>query len=384
VFDAHKLNEIFQRTMKLTVRFNLDPSTRENAWVLVPQIDKQHPLVNKWRRYYATNSDGVASVRWGGEGVAGEVDLEKAELKGFYTKLVSQINITQGALTRPTLTDREVAALIMHEVGHIFTYFIMLGQMDTTCYILTGFVRDVIGAKEPATKAKLFTELKANTGIDVTKNAAVVNATNADALSVLLLSEVSNETRSEFGSSLFDARSWEALSDQFAARMGFSRDLATGLSKIMKQHEPIAYRSTFVYLMLELAKTFFIIISLALPLVGQVSGFTLLAVLLMAASPVDREYDKPGERINRLRKELVAQLKDPTQPKARTEALLADIKAIDAIESKIKDRETFHEMAWNFVFPYARRQRDIRQELQQLENLVNNDLFVSAGQLRTA
>lgn len=384
VFDAAKLNEIFLRTMGLAIRFTLDPTLRENAYVIVPQIDKQHPLINKWRKHFASERDGVASVRWGGEGVAGEVDLAKVKVSGFYSKLVSQLFVTQGFIQNESFSHREIAAVIMHEIGHIMTYFIMLGQMDTTCYILTDFVRQAIKAETPEHKVKLFTELKKNTGIDAAKNEQIMNATNANTLQVLLLSEIAEDTRSEFGSSLFDARSFEALSDQFAARMGFSRDLATALDRLMRAAEPISYRNTFVYLMMEIGKTLFIIAGLMLPLAGVFSIWTPLAVLLMAASPVEREYDKPGERIGRLRKELVAQLKDPRQPKARTSALLEDIKVIDALEKEINDRESWHEAVWNMVFPYARRQRDTRQQLQQLENLVNNDLFVSAGQLRTA
>lgn len=381
VFDGKRLNEIFANHMKLTVIFNTSDQRSANAYAVAPQIDINHPLVNKWRKLFMTNTEGVASVRWGGEGVAGEVDLVNAKVSGFYQKLVNYVYITETALLGDTFTAPELAAIVLHEVGHIMTYYMMLGQLDTTCYILTDFVRQVIGAKDPKVRVKLFTELNRNTGIDMTKSPEALNSTDSTVLSVLLLSEITENTRSEFGSSQYDMRSWESMSDQFAARMGSAKDLATALAKVMVHSDPMSYRNTFTYFVMELVKVLTTLALLAAPFFGGPGFMLMIGVYIISVSPVDREYDKPLERITRLRNELIAQTKNKTTPKERLKDLIEDIAALDTATKGIKDRQSFYELIWTTISPYSRRQKNIRKELQELETLVNNDLFLSSAKL---
>lgn len=377
-----RLSDIFKVHMKLFVEFELSTSPSPNAWVVAPQIDVNHPLVNRWRQYFSERTDGMAAIRWGGEGVEGSVDLENGTVSGFFSKLVNQVFITTGCITSGKFEADEIAAIVLHEIGHLMSYFTYLGQVDTTCVILSQFVRRTLGVEEKSHRVKLYSELKANTGVDVTNNEEILNTTDERTLQVLLLSEVVNQSRSEYGTSLYDQRSWESLSDQFAARMGAGRALATALHKIMSAADPVSYRSTMTYLVMELVKVVGYIMMVAVSLMSVNILLMYMSIMVLLSSPHEREYDKPRERLTRIKRDLVFQIKAPGMPKARAQQLLTDIKTVEALIVDLKDRETVLEKLYLMVSPATRGQKAKRTEIQNLEALMNNDLFTAAAKLR--
>lgn len=377
-----RLQDIFKVHMNLFVEFEMEKYPHPNAYVVAPQIDVNHPLVNRWRQYYGTRTDGLSTIRWGGEGVEGTVDLENGRVTGFFSKLVNRVFITTGCITSGLFEPAEIAAVVLHEIGHLMTYFTYLGQVDTTCFILTHFARTAIGVNEKQHRVKLFSELKERTGVDVTKNDELLNTTDEKTMQVVLLAEVVNQSRSEFGTSLYDERSWESLSDQFASRMGAGRALASGLYKIMSKVDPNSYRNTLTYFVMELVK----VVGYILMVLVAVGSFNFLlmymSIIVLLCSPHEREYDKPRERLTRIKRDLVSQMKVPSLPKARAVQLTTDVKVVEGLISELKDRESVLEKLYLLVSPSTRGQKAKREELQNLEALMNNDLFTAAAQLR--
>lgn len=377
-----RLQDIFKIHMNLFVEFEMEKYPKPNAYVVAPQIDVNHPLVNRWRQYFSERTDGLASIRWGGEGVEGSVDLENAKVSGFFSKLVNRVYITTGCITSGMFEPEEIAAVVLHEIGHLMTYFTYLGQVDTTCFILTHFARSALGVNEKQHRVKLFSELKEKTGVDVTKNEELLNTTDEKTMQVVLLTEVVNQSRSEFGTSLYDNRSWESLSDQFASRMGAGRALSTGLFKIMNQVDPNSYRNTLTYFVMELVKVVGYILMATIAVMSFNFLLMYMSIMVLLVSPHEREYDKPRERLTRIKRDLVSQMKSPALPKPRAVQLTSDVKVIDGLLADLKDRETVLEKLYLMVSPATRAQKAKREELQNLESLMNNDLFTAAAQLR--
>lgn len=383
--DTARIAALIKKHTNLSVQVGLDTTLVPNAYVIPPKVDKNHPLVNEWRRAFNANTDGVNSINFTNGAAFGGVDFETGKVSGVFSKLSSEVWITKGAISgygQIKLTSAEVAAMVIHEIGHIITYFATLGQTFRTAYILDGFVRETLKVNDKESRNKLMREFETETGVTISDKVRVGESDNAGSITTVVLSDIIESSRSQYGTTLYDMRSWEALSDQYAARMGCSADLATALDKLYGIYEPMYYRGTFKYLMVEIGKFLglFILITanaLLLNIIGLVVIFCYLS-----ASPHEREYDNPHERLVKLRNELIAQLKDKNLNKERSASLLADIESINRVLENVKDRQSFFEKFWLVVSPYTRRQVKMGKEIQELEQLVNNEIFVEAAKLK--
>lgn len=383
--DIARIAAVIKKHTNLSVQVGLDTTLVPNAYVIPPKVDKNHPIVNEWRRAFNANTDGINSINFTNGAAFGGVDFETGKVSGVFSKLTSEIWITKGAIEgygQIRLTSGEITGMIIHEIGHVITYFATLGQTFRTAFILDGFVRETMKVNEKEVRYKLIREFESETGVTISDKARVAESENEGSIATVVLSDIIESSRSQYGTTLYDMRSWEALSDQYAARMGCAGELASALDKLYGIYEPMYYRGTFKYLMVEIGKflgVFLLITANALLL--NIIGLVIIFVYL-SASPHQREYDNPHERLVKLRNELIAQLKDKNINKERSASLLADIEAINRALDNVKDRHSFFEKFWLVVSPYTRRQVKMGKEIQELEQLVNNEIFVEAAKLK--
>lgn len=383
--DIVRIAAVIKKHTNLSVQVGLDTTLVPNAYVIPPKVDKNHPIVNEWRRAFNANTDGINSINFTNGAAFGGVDFETGKVSGVFSKLTSEIWITKGAIEgygQIRLTSGEITGMIIHEIGHVITYFATLGQTFRTAFILDGFVRETLKVNEKEVRYKLIREFESETGVTISDKVRVAESENEGSIATVVLSDIIESSRSQYGTTLYDMRSWEALSDQYAARMGCAGELASALDKLYGIYEPMYYRGTFKYLMVEIGKflgVFLLITANALLL--NILGLVIIFVYL-SASPHQREYDNPHERLVKLRNELIAQLKDKNINKERSASLLADIEAINRALDNVKDRHSFFEKFWLVVSPYTRRQVKMGKEIQELEQLVNNEIFVEAAKLK--
>ncbi len=383
--DIARIAAVIKKHTNLSVQVGLDTTLVPNAYVIPPKVDKNHPIVNEWRRAFNANTDGINSINFTNGAAFGGVDFETGKVSGVFSKLTSEIWITKGAIEgygQIRLTSGEITGMIIHEIGHVITYFATLGQTFRTAFILDGFVRETLKVNEKEVRYKLIREFESETGVTISDKVRVAESENEGSIATVVLSDIIESSRSQYGTTLYDMRSWEALSDQYAARMGCAGELASALDKLYGIYEPMYYRGTFKYLMVEIGKflgVFLLITANALLL--NILGLVIIFVYL-SASPHQREYDNPHERLVKLRNELIAQLKDKNINKERSASLLADIEAINRALDNVKDRHSFFEKFWLVVSPYTRRQVKMGKEIQELEQLVNNEIFVEAAKLK--
>ncbi|MNI42524.1 hypothetical protein D3C73_968230 [compost metagenome] len=106
-----------------------------------------------------------------------------------------------------------------------------------------------------------------------------------------------------------------------------------------------------------------------------------LVFLILLFNPAIKVYDEPEARLARMKRELVASLKDKTLPPQQRKALVDDIDAVDALLAKIDDKRGLMELFYTSVLPSGRRQYQQLRFQVELEKLVNNQLFVTAEKL---
>lgn len=367
--------EIVKRHTKLTINFNLDKSNDINAYVIPPMVDKNNPLIYDWWKPHIDNTDVKKFIKAKrSDIISGWVDLQRGEVGGVFSEIVHQVYVHRGLVDSNRVCDEERAAIFLHEIGHLFTYYEFLGHTLTTNVILHSATQAFFKSDDLIKRTQIVDETCQALGISLDDPEALVRCTSKEVFQTVVLRKAILEAKSATGSAIYDITATEALADQYAVRQGAGRYLATGLDKIHRHYGGgPSYQSTAVHLLATVIRVllFFVMI---LPTFG-------LVFLILLINPAMKLYDDPGARLGRMRREIVAGLKDQSLPAPQRKAWVDDIEAIDALLKNIDDKRTLMEMFYTSVLPGGRRQYQQLKFQVDLERLVNNQLFVTAEKL---
>tara|TARA_B100000929_G_scaffold275393_1_gene249280 strand:- start:8328 stop:9596 length:1269 start_codon:yes stop_codon:yes gene_type:complete len=360
----------------IKVKLDLSPQNIPNAYVLIPQIDRNHPLLVDYFREVSDNRDGIKLVRKNDGVFEGAIDRSKARVSGGFADFEVKMGITRGLLTE-RFSAGEVAGIILHELGHIFTYFEYLGTSITTNYVLQHVSRSLLDTRETKRKYQIIKEGSDALGIEIEDPDALIRSQNETVIQTVLLREVASKRYSEMNSHTYDMTAWEMLSDQFATRHGAGRSLVTALDKMYRTYGAVEYKNTSGYLMTEAFKLLLFIISI--PLTFALVPFLLLVVI----DPNEDLYDKPKSRLLRIQRDMIDASKNRDVDQDYQKQLVQDIEVIDRVVEEMEERRTLLEMFWITVRPRTRHNYKQLRFQQELEMLVNNSLFVKSAKLKT-
>ena len=367
----------------LSVKFNIINLPFVDASVRVPQLDKNHPLWANFMRVYATNDD-LESVRKFVKGrFAGIYDRKDGKVYGDFTKLTSVVNLSTGLLKSSKFSDHEIAAIILHELGHLSSYFERLIDLVSANYAITAAVERILKLERNVDRVEVLLDYDKYMGISVPDKETIVTSDNRGTLHTHLVCETMKQRRNEEGDEVYSYRAFEFSADQFAVRHGAGKYLVTSLDKLHRsQWLNPAYISWPLHITIELLKT---VAQLTLvTFAAYTSPLTLIAnrAMLLAARPMDKLYDDPKERFDRIDREMVSELKNRNLAPYRRDEILADLEAIRSISKLVKDKPTFFEAVWLYVIPSGNESRKRMEFQQTLERLTNNDLFTTAAKFQ--
>ncbi|MND14864.1 hypothetical protein D3C81_483420 [compost metagenome] len=366
---------IIKRHTGLTVDFKIDKSNDINAYVIPPMVDKNNPLIYDWWKPHVENTDVKKFIKMKrSDIIKGSVDLARGKVDGIFSEIVHQMFIHRGLVDTLLLSDEEKAAICLHEVGHLFTYYEFLGHTLTTNVILHAATQSFFKSDDVLKRTQILDETCKALDISLDDPEALVKCTNKEVFQTVVLRKAVLEAKSSLGSGIYDITATEALADQFAVRQGAGRHLATGLDKIHRHYGGgPSYFSTAVHVMATIVRVI-LFFALIIPTFG-------LVFLILLFNPAIKVYDEPEARLARMKRELVASLKDKTLPPQQRKALVDDIDAVDALLAKIDDKRGLMELFYTSVLPSGRRQYQQLRFQVELEKLVNNQLFVTAEKL---
>lgn len=374
----------------LSVNFKAVRDERPNAYVVLPQIDINHPLLSNYRKKVVSNTDGkvLAKLNQAKESV-GTVDRLAGKVTGPMSDIEFDLTLTTGLLAGD-LTPDEVASVVLHELGHLFSYFECLGEALVTSAALAYATSEFLGTTDVKKRIKVLTDVEQGLSVNLQNKEELCEIQNGEVLQTVILKERIEVTRSDMGAGIFDMRAWEAASDLFASRMGASKSLTSALSKLYEGHA--STYSTTRYLLGQLCvvlnRVFLLVAGVLLvsPYLRQVwlgVSFIFAAFAGVSQNPFIDDYDPPGLRMEKIKRDLLGRLKDPELPKEYVKGILEDIDAIENLRERMTDRETFWQKAWVFISPSVRGARRTYNKVQELEQLANNSLYVKAAELKS-
>lgn len=326
------------------------------------------------------------------------VDIRKNKVESFFSQIPFVLVIQEEYLSGTLFTDREMTAVILHEIGHAFTSCEYINRTVATNQVLADIAAARSGNKEEMVTAVI---IKAASEQDLTakQKDALLACTRPQDYVIVAYAVADEKCRSELGLSVYESTSCEQLADQYAARCGAGRDLVLALDKLMhswgsysddSKATSIGLQLTGLAISSAISSLLFATSAVSFAMLGAISAISVAFLGGLATSkflPLQM-YDNIPDRFARIKHQLIEQLKDHTQSAAMRAALLADIAEIEKTISYAQEHSPDRTYSYAhyvalLISGMYRKRFDMELLQKQLESLASNNLFVQAAKLKT-
>ena len=377
------IEKLIKDELAMTIEVSWKAADDINAHVIAPMLDRNHTLFHPMWKPFLNGDDMVKLVHALGKPIlTGTVDRASSKLGGDFSKVVIPVCFYRGLFSSKVLTAQEIAAILLHELGHGFTYFECLSDLATRNYAIAAATAQFLGAKDAVTKTHILREIDTKLGIEI-PNKELLATKEIDQVYTVITVETMKRTYSELGSSLYDTRTWEALADQFASRHGAHIHLTSALDKIYRRYGDRAYYSTPKFLLVEVVKVVSVVMLLVLSIYTRNLGLLLAVFNILISNPFTDTYDRPKDRITRIREDLIGRLRERDITDHERRSIIEDTKFIDDVLLDMKNRDTFWQSVWKYLSSDTSSQVAKMEFYKKIESLANNNLYLLSAKLKT-
>lgn len=377
------IGKYIQDTMGINAQFTVSPDKFANAMVEFRKSDimSTSPMTNFPKEYSILKGGQKGDLKNMGK-FEGYIDVVNVKLKGGLSKLKFPITITEGLMLNPMYTSGEVAAIIEHECGHIFSMMARFNDVARVNYAIYTAIDQIYDIEDRSKRVSAIEAFKRNRVLntldadpDLDKNVALSKA----------LGKYFSVSNTADGMDNYSLRSWEFSSDQFATRLGAGRDLYTALDKIMRDKGADALSdgaeavqaAAIKFLMLSL-------FSLLGPLGAIIFAYLQLIMLATAIIMSDKKiYDDPAERLERIIQTNTSLLRDKRISKETRDRILGDNTLLRREVLGYKTRTNTPELLKRYLFGGKKAHNDklMQQELEELLNGTSVESVARAKQI---
>lgn len=323
------------------------------------------------------------------DGKTGTVDLAKAKVSGIFSEYNHPLHLNFNTLrTGYALEADEIAAVLLHELGHAFYCCYYANRTDTTNQVLLQLSKDLTNS-DKRTVEYIYKELH-KVAPDITK-AEIDNVLHANKVvaGIQWFKTIVKVVRASTVNSKYDETSFEQLADNFPSRFGMGRSLTEGLDKLHVMAPEKNRAVFFIEHFLSILVTVFLLVTvgnlLALGAVLPGMFYGLMTYLFFRANGEDYKdytYDKLKIRYQRVRNDAIEQLKQLDMSTEEVKKLIETIKVIDDIMKDVGNYKPLPTAISNLIFPGARQAMSAIEIQQTLEKLSANDLFLKSSEFR--
>ena len=312
--------------------------------------------------------------------ITGHIDLDKAKVTGDFTKLPFVLILGTDFFTHKSdYTVPEVTAFILHEIGHAFYQLATIGESIRTNYFLTEGVDNILNKKVNKYDTSI---VELSKKVDDTQIAKMLKVDpTAEAIRLAVLNTSNYRMRDQFSTnSRSNAIRFEQISDMFASRMGYGKELASALDKDNSSSTKI---NTLTVLAITvtgyLTNSFFIGF-------GSLSVFITLGIVvgqLYTLYNTTNYHDTIEERYAKLSRDITAQLKKLPPNSNLAKKLRNDFKELSKIIDKAIPLKSKVQATMGVMDPTLRRRNHVTQLEQDLEVMMNNPVSVRLSELQS-
>lgn len=386
--NQSRLSKVVRMYTGMDVNFNIIENTYD-AFCYLPEIDKNHPFWHQRNALLCSMTKNYTTTK---PEVVGSVNLKNGTVDGVFASF--PVKIFFGTLflrglngEQSEFTADEVAAILIHEIGHAFTTFEYVGKTVMTGLVISSSVKASAEIPDPQQRTKVLVKACENVNLNLSEaQMGAIIRQHGENSDVVLLTEYVKNLNTLTKTNYYDARNCEQLADQFAVQHGAADSLGRALERIYKMSYNINYRSNPMYVILEVMKISFTMLwgGAVVTGLGGIGVFLVIVMLLLQSTEV-KIYDDPKDRLIFLKRQLIDDLKVLNHQDKKNAMLIGRL--VDHIESldmrieEVKDRRSFAQAIWETVTPWGRNREQQEKKQKQLEEALNNDLFVKAAKL---
>lgn len=326
------------------------------------------------------------------QGGKGSVDSRGA-VKGIFTKIPAEITVTTKMLDPAFITAEELAAGFLHEIGHFYDYFDIMGRVVATSFLIQQTQLQLQGVTDLAQRHQIVdnsVKILQFEGIDTE---ALADPKEQGAIEYVFIRNTVKAIHADMGDHKLFGAETEFLADSYAVRSGAAKPLTKLLVKMAKDGKDIQAVSRLRYVVTEACKFGFFFVGVTAAAGGAIVGaaamasyaglISAMAVATSAMMDTSAWRNTPIERLEAVHADLVNLLKDQTLPSDQKEHLLSDVQFVSGLREQLVERSQIMQYIWTSLSPG--RRRNVKQITLQREitKLVHNQLFVKAAQLTT-
>lgn len=382
--------------------------SEEVAAVMPLYITKAHTFLDTMTRHMASKDNVFDQVDdqkdfeslLKNNNAIGWVDNKQAKVGGVFSKQPFRLYFNFTVMIHyEKLTDAEITAVILHEVGHIFSILEYSDRLNTTNRYIQDIRDELNKNNDPGRVSYILKELDRRSGKKYSFQ-ELEKENNRIIFGFKLYHKTILYTQSLMPNSVYDRTTTEQQADQFSSRFGYGRHLITGLDKISSWR--LSERSLgwqgffllleFIYHVLRISiLAYSIMRSLSNGDIGSAVKFTLFSLVYFfvtifgerGESNREYTYDDMKIRYQRIRNDMVEMVKRVELSKQELKDILVSIDQMDKIIKSRHQYRSLSDMVSNILVPANRAAvRDINDQ-QTLELLVSNDLFLKSAQFKT-
>lgn len=362
------------------------------AGVNPPTIDHNNPLIVNFKRHqYQGNNDLETFSRYVKDNqLQGEVGSDLT-LSGDICKIPVTLYISQALFL--SCDAEEVAAIILHELGHVYFYFRNIVRSLVSNGVADYLASSFMKIEDKSARLKLLRDAEKVMGSSIHNQENLIEEYRKENIYIHVVNDLLLNRPEIVGGEAMANRAWERLADSFVGMHGASDHLATGLFKqeqaggwLLQHRAYDSFATRWVFDSLQVVAL--IGASVAL---GGFSGIVLqAAVMSLGIHLFDTSstiYDEPEERYQTMRRAMVAQLKDieggsgadVAELRART---LAAISTIDELLLHVNDKDNIFTFVQKHWLPSGRKNAAAVAYQHDLESFLVNDLTVLSSKLK--
>ena len=310
----------------------------------------------------------------------GFIDTKNARVGGYLAEVRNYLIINFKELKTLGIAPSEATAITLHELGHVFTGLESHHRIQTTNSTVIDILSDINDNKEDKALYKFkkyfsdadFKDASLSTKKDITDFYGKLAKAYAGSLSSQLIN------------SKYDETNFENMADSFAVRFGLGENLIAGLHKLHIASGTLLNKDS------GLLWSLVTIDALGTIALLGIFGATFMAVavatlaILLNVTDTTMTYDDPMSRYNRIKNGIINILKDPELPANITKDLINQFIYIDAV---MKNSMQFQTLIGRIIEPldlFHRTDKYYIRLQQDIENSLNNALFLKSSQLRVA
>lgn len=366
---------IFDKT-GINVTLMLYKTKELNGWYRIPSIKPDHFFNTQDMMWLQSGYDAMHALS---KMEVGYVDLENGRVDGFYSKIPIDITLTTGLIEQ---MDADItAAVLLHELGHAFTYFEYFNLSTYNGVVIAATSRALIGTSDKKRRKDIIKTASKLSGVDYYDN-EVFAGKDDEANQAIMIRDFAAKRYNQISSNLYDVTNTEYVADEFAAKHGAALASAK-FEKIIQRIVQFENFNIFAYVLFESASILMSIFALITIPINPI-----IYICWISLTFGEYLYEEPRDRVLAMRRNLIESIKEardnPRYDREDLRRIHSDIEEMDKILDEMKVRPSIAKWLRNNL-PFSQRGRASRDRkaYNMLQDILNNDLTYQASRFDT-